>query len=352
MGLHTKKISYFSLIVLLIAILIISFGISIGYGSVELNIIEIYKIIINKICNSNIFNSTWDPSVESIVWQIRMPRVLLATIVGSGLSISGIMMQSLTKNALSDPYILGISSGASTGAVLVISMGMLNIFAPIGMIGGAFIGAIISSLLVFILAGSRNKVPTTRLVLTGVAVSSLFNAITNYIIFKSHDSRTAQTALFWMTGSLSGTKWKYILPCLTVLIISIIIVTLLHKNLDILLLGEDVAITMGVDTKIIKSLIIALSTLLTGTMVAYSGPIGFIGLIIPHISRSLISSSMHKKVIPISLLLGAIVLVWSDVLARTLAPPEEIPLGIITAFIGVPFFIFLLRRSTYSFGGK
>lgn len=352
MGLCTKKTTYFSLIVLLIAILIISFGISIGYGSVKLNIIDIYKIILNKLCNSNIFNATWDPSVESIVWQIRMPRVLLASIVGSGLSISGIMMQSLTKNALSDPYILGISAGASTGAVLVISMGMLNIFTPIGMIGGAFIGAIISSFLVFILASSKNKVPTTRLVLTGVAVSSLFNAITNYIIFKSHDSRTAQTALFWMTGSLSGTKWEYILPCLTVLIISIIIVTLLHKNLDILLLGEDVAITMGVDTKIIKFLIVTLSTLLTGTMVAYSGPIGFIGLIIPHISRSLISSSMHKKVIPVSLLLGAIVLIWSDVLARTLAPPEEIPLGIITAFIGVPFFIFLLRRSTYSFGGK
>lgn len=331
-----------------LVVLILSVGLSISFGSVDLNIGDIYKVIINRTFGSEIFPSLWAKSLENIVWDIRFPRVIMACVVGAGLALSGLLMQCITKNILADPYTLGISSGASTGAVAVLSLAFLPFSIPMG----AFLGATISAVLVFVFASKRNILSTTHLVLTGVAISALFNALTNYIIFTTHDSRTAQTALFWMTGSLAGANWKQLPVCVIVLLLSVVLVYFIKSKLDIMLLGEDSAVTMGVNVKLLKIISICIITLLTGTMVAYSGPVGFIGLIIPHIVRGLLGTSIHKHIIPVSLLLGSIALLWSDVLAQTLAPPEEIPLGIITAFIGAPFFIVMLRKGSYSFGGK
>ena len=336
----------------LTAFLILSIFLAIALGSVNLNIADIYKILVNKITCSQLFTPTWDKSTENIVWLIRLPRILLALIVGSGLTISGILMQTLTKNVLAEPYILGISAGASTGAVASISFGGVTLFGYGSTTLFAFLGAVFSALLVFVFTGKKSGFSTTKMVLMGVAVAALFNAATNYIIFTSHDTRTAELSLFWMTGSLSGAKWDQVPICFAVLIISIIIICIFAKQFDVLLLGEGTAKTLGVNVKAIKITIITVATLLTGVMVAFSGPIGFLGLIVPHITRSIVKSSCHRKILPISVVLGAIILIWSDVLARTLASPEEIPLGIITAFLGAPFFIVMLKRGGYSFGRK
>ena len=329
-------------------VFVLSIGLAIGFGSVDLKLVDIYKVIINNTIGTDLFEQTWNNSLGNIVWNIRLPRVLLASVIGAGLALSGLLMQCATKNILADPYTLGISAGASTGAVLVLSLSLGGLSVELG----AFFGAMLSSLLVFLLANRRGSMTITRLILTGVAVSAFFNATTNYVIFANSDSRTAQTALFWMTGSLSGAKWAQLPVCLLVLTVAVIISMLMYKQLDIILLGENVAMTMGVNVPLFKVIIIGIITLLTGTMVAYSGPIGFVGLIIPHIVRGILGTSIHKYIIPVSLMLGAITLIWSDVLARTLAPPQEIPLGIITAFVGAPFFIVMLRKGSYSFGGK
>ena len=334
--------------VICIGLFILTIGLAIGFGSVELRLLDIYKVIINNVTGVNLFEQTWNDALGNIVWNIRLPRVLLASVIGGGLALSGLLMQCATKNILADPYTLGVSAGASTGAVTVLSLFSVGISVEIG----AFLGAMISSGMVFMLANKRGSISIIRLILTGVAVSAFFNAVTNYLIFSTNNSRTAQTALYWMTGSLSGAKWKQVPICLGVLLCSLVSSMMMSKQLDTMLLGESVAVTMGVNVPLFKIIIIGIITLLTGTMVAYSGPIGFVGLIIPHIVRSILGTSIHRYIIPVSLIIGSITLVWSDVLARTLVPPQEIPLGIITAFIGTPFFIVMLRKGSYSFGGS
>ncbi len=331
--------------------LIFSIIASISLGAVRLDFNDVWKIIANKMFLNNIFQNTWNISTENIVWNLRFPRTILAIIAGSGLSICGIMMQALTKNPLANPYILGISSGASTGAVMVIIFGGSRLFALQSVSFGAFIGALFTSLLVFVLARKNGVFSSTRLVLTGVSVAALFSSITSFLIFTAKEVSKVREALFWMTGSLAGAKWDRLLwPALWLLVCYLFLI-IFSRGLNSLLLGEGAATTLGVNTKFFKNAILFLGSILTGFVVSMTGVIGFVGLIVPHISRTLVGSD-HRKVAALSIFIGPILLIWADVLARILARPEEIPIGIITAFLGSPFFIWLIRKSSYSFGGK
>lgn len=345
------RIAFTGLCIGLLIILLVSLIASISFGAISVPTSQVWKIIINKSLSFSFFARSWKPSAETIVWTLRCPRTLLAIISGAGLSLCGIMMQALTRNPLANPYILGISAGASTGAVAVIILGGSVTLGIHNASLGAFIGALATSVFVFTLARQNGSFSTTRLLLIGVSISALFSSITSFLVFTANDTSKAHDALFWMIGSLSGATWEKLeIPSL-ILISCLVFVIVYSRALNGLLMGEETAITLGVDTKRIKKLTLCLASLLTGFLVSISGVIGFIGLIVPHIARSLVGSD-HGKVALISVLLGPIILIWADVCARMFARPEEIPIGVVTAFLGAPFFMWLVKKSAYSFGGN
>ena len=321
---------------------------AIHIGAVDLTPEWIYQILVNHLTGKEIYAVEWPAYADGIVWGMRLPKVLVASCVGAGLSLVGILMQAMTKNSMADPYLLGISSGASAGATAAILVGSLPIIGAVTVQAGAFVGAIVSSVLVFILAGASGRVSSTKLILSGTAISALFSSMSNFLIFMQNNEKKLSSVLFWMSGSFASAKWADVLPVFIVLIICIVIILLENRALDALLLGEEMAITIGVDVPKLKILIIIMSALVTGVMVSVSGTIGFVGLVIPHISRSLVGTA-HKRMVPFSALLGSILMIWADAIARVVVAPSELPIGVVTAFIGAPFFLFLLRKSKYSF---
>ncbi|SFB26151.1 iron complex transport system permease protein [Acetitomaculum ruminis DSM 5522] len=346
-----KRFPFIMFCMIMVVVTFISFILAIRLGSVDLNFETIGKVIVNKITGRNYYRVDWTEGIESIIWSIRIPRIFTAFVVGAGLTLCGILMQALTKNPLADPYILGISQGASAGAVLVIMYGVLSIFNGYSTMVGAFIGAVVSIILALKIATIRNKVTATQLVLAGIAVSALFSAITNYMIYHTRTgSDKVKTATYWLMGSLSGSSWeKLIYGCIAFIVCLIPILTL-SKSLDVLMLGDDVAVTVGVNTDRLKLGIIIVATLLTGVIVSMSGTIGFVGLIIPHITRSVVGTK-HSRLIPASVLVGGTFLVIADIISRTIAAPEELPIGVVSAFFGAPFFLYLIRKSHKQLGG-
>ncbi|WP_278522188.1 FecCD family ABC transporter permease [Clostridium cochlearium] len=337
------------LFIILLVIMILSMVVAVGIGPVSIDFMDVWKIILYKLGFNIDGVAQISSNIQRIVWYLRLPRVILSAVVGSGLAIAGVSMQAFTKNPLSDPYILGISSGASAGAVAAALIGIFNIFGIFAMPIGAFIGSLISIIVVYYLSRTKEGILPIRLVLTGLAVSSIFSAFTNYLIYSSKDESGIRNAVFWMMGGLSGTKWIYIPIPLAVLIVSILVLFCLSNALNTMLIGEQTAIVLGMNIKLIRTIVVLVCALLTGTLVAISGSIGFVGLIVPHISRNFVGSD-HRKVLPISALLGALLIIWADVAARMVVAPQELPIGIVTALTGGPFFIWLLKRNRYSFG--
>ncbi|MDR2444341.1 MAG: iron ABC transporter permease [Spirochaetaceae bacterium] len=322
---------------------------AINLGAVSLKPAWILKIIVNTVSGREIFAAEWKPQAVSIVWNLRLPKVIAAAFIGASLALSGVFMQALTRNPLGDPFILGVSSGASFGAVSAILLGGLPFIGRFPLQPGAFVGALTACALVFALSGDRGRISASRLVLTGMAVSAIFGALTNLLIFITPDTHKINSAVFWMIGSLAGITWKQ-LPAVSAAFFTGLCVGLMtHRSLDILLTGEERALTLGVDIKALRRLLIAVSALLAGIAVSISGVIGFVGLVIPHISRMLFGP-VHRRLIPPACLLGAAFMVLADVLARVLAKPEEMPAGIITALAGSPFFLHLLRKGMRKFG--
>lgn len=335
---------------LLISLLILIFvfaTFSVTIGSVDIKSILVWKISINKIFGHEIFDPTWKRSLEIIVWNLRVPRIITGIIAGGGLALVGILMQCLTKNPLASPYILGISAGASTGAVLGIIL-FSSSFLSVPILAFGF--STFTALIVFYFAGV-GSFSSTKLVLIGVAVSSFFSGITTLIIHIAPKEHELRSAMFWMAGSLSGGTWKYIPFLVISLIISFIIIYPKYRELNILVTGEENAVALGVDTKKIRLIIVLVSTFLTGIIVSNVGIIGFVGLVIPHISRGIVGGN-HKKLMPLSILLGALFLIVTDALSRTLFNQVEIPIGVITSLFGAPFFLNMLRKNAYRFGGN
>ncbi|MDK0709575.1 iron ABC transporter permease [Clostridium perfringens] len=338
-------------LILFVITLVIAMVLGVAFGSTKLSPEVVFKYLLYRFSEGRIFNTDVPKSVSTIIWEIRFPRTILAAITGGALALCGVLMQCITRNSVADPYILGISSGASAGAVSVIVL-KISILGAIGIAGGAFIGAIICGILVFIIGTQFGRTSsTTRLVLSGLALSTIFSAITNLLIYSAENSNQAKSAMFWIMGSLGGAKWEVLLFPFIILVIVLIVSIILSKSLDLLLFGSDSAIMLGMNLKKVKSIVIIMSTLLISVIVSLTGAIGFIGLVIPHIVRN-ITGSNHKRLIILSVVLGAVFLVVSDTLARVLFAPREIPIGIITAIIGGPFFLWLISKNDYAFGGK
>ncbi|MDO4866044.1 MAG: iron ABC transporter permease [Clostridia bacterium] len=337
------------LAVTLAAMLCVSVALAINIGAVNINPRIIFEIIVNRVTNTQLFEPFWKSSQESIVWNLRFPKVLVAGCCGAGLTLAGIFMQALTKNPLADPYILGISSGASTGAVLSLLVGSLPVIGRLPLHTGAFFGALFTAMLVFVFGGNTIRSGTTRLVLVGMAVSAMFTALTDLIIFVTPDSKKVTSAMFWMTGSFAGVAWTDVAPAMIALAVGILVAVAIRREMDALLMGEQMARNYGVNVTLIKIVLIVTSTLLTAVMVSMSGIIGFVGLVIPHVTRQLMGAN-HGRMLPIALLIGTIFMIWADVIARVCVAPEELPVGVITAICGAPFFLAMLRKSRYSFG--
>ncbi len=320
--------------------------ISVTLGAIHVSPDEIVKILANKTSGKDIFAVSWEQKTENIIWNIRFPRVIMAFIVGAGLSLCGVLMQALTKNPLADPYVLGISSGASAGAVSVIILGLFSFMGGYSVIFGATLGAAVAISLSLSIASVKGRITSTQLVLAGIATSALFSALTNLIVYGfNNGSDKTKMALYWMVGSLSGATWSRVKYVFIVSVIMMAVILLFARELDILLLGDDVAETLGADTRRIKLLIILASTVLTGVVVSVSGVIGFAGLVVPHVMRGFVGSG-HKQLIPMSILGGGLFAMIADLISRIIIAPEELPIGVIAAFFGAPFFLYLIRKGS------
>jgi iron complex transport system permease protein len=262
-------------------------------------------------------------------------------------------MQATVQNPLADPYILGISSGASLGATfaILVGFGAVGMFAQYSLAFGAFIGAFGASLLVLTLAGLGGKMTSVKLVLSGMVINALCLAFSNFIVYFANNAEGIRTVTFWTMGSLATATWSK-LPLISIIVLLAILFFLIQTRiLNTMLVGDEAAVTLGINLSSFRKFYLLATALITGVIVASCGMIGFVGLIIPHIVRGMVGSD-HRRLLPITVLIGAIFLVWTDVLARIIVPSVELPIGIITAMIGAPLFMYMLVKKGYSFGGK
>ncbi|MBX2820810.1 MAG: iron ABC transporter permease [Rhodothermaceae bacterium] len=308
---------------------------------------EILQVITSKM---GFTNNQLDNATTTIVWQIRLPRVLLAYLVGAGLSLIGLAMQTLVRNPLAEPYILGIASGASAGASLFY-LGFLPPFISVALTLplAAFLGSLFTMVLVLFISYKDGELQITRLLLAGVALASLMGAVSTFATFASPDLEKMKTVMFWLLGSFSGSRWDLVLLPALATLLALAFLLIFNRPLDALLLGEESAHHLGVPVQLFRWLLIGLAALVTGLLVAAAGAIGFVGLIIPHSIRAVVGV-LHRKVVPLCFFAGGIFMVLADVASRTILPGEELPIGMITALCGAPFFLWLLRKNPYRFG--
>ncbi|MFK0133881.1 FecCD family ABC transporter permease [Streptomyces rubiginosohelvolus] len=285
--------------------------------------------------------SDLSPIRDGIIWNLRMPRTLLAAVCGAGLAVCGTVMQSLLRNPLADPFVLGVSSGASTGAVVVVVLGVGG--GAVSLSAGAFVGALLSFALVLLLSHTLGG-STDRVVLSGVAAMQLFSALTSFVVMTSADAEQTRGVLFWLLGSLSGVGWSEVALCSAVLAVCLVVCLAHARTLDAFAFGQDAAAALGVNVARTRIVLLCTTALLTAALVSAAGAIGFVGLVLPHAARALTGSG-HRRLLPVTALAGAIFLVWVDTLARTVLDPQEVPVGVVTALIGVPAFVLVLYRT-------
>ena len=278
---------------------------------------------------------------DTIITDIRLPRLIYSVLTGIGLSLVGLLMQTVTRNALADPYVLGVSSGASTGAVFAIIMGGLPFLGQYNTPIFAALGAALSIILVLLCVGKSNS--PVKLILIGMGMTGVFSALTMMIIYGAKHEAQVRSAMFWLLGSFAGIQWND-LP-LTAIIITLFMLYIytFNQDLDVLLLGNHEAAQMGLSVKQLQLSIVIISSIVIATLVSKVGVVGFIGLIIPHLAR-IIGGPKHKHTLLFSALIGSIVMIWSDVLSRALYSPEEIPIGVLTSLLGAPLFIWIIMN--------
>lgn len=333
--------SRFRLLLLGLSVLLaLSCAVSLGFGAAQVPLERVWAIL-----GQHLFGIAPEVPVSagqaSIVWQLRAPRVLLGALVGAGLALVGTVLQAVTRNPLADPHLLGVSSGAAFGAVLVVLYlgefaGLLSL--PLA----AFVGALVSMLLVLAIASRSGRLQSDRLLLAGVAVSFVMMAASNLLLYLGNP-HAASSVLFWMLGGLGLARWELLwLPALC-LALAMVVLLGLGRALNALMAGEQSAVSLGLEPRRVRLLVFVVASLLTGVLVSLSGAIGFVGLMLPHVARFLVGAE-HRRLLPVAALLGALFLVWVDVAARTWLAPQDLPIGIVTAAIGGVFFVALLRR--------
>lgn len=320
---------------IVVAITIGSVG-PIGSGNPErIPMQAVWDILIGK-------SRLWPDSYKTIIMDIRFPRILLAALVGCALAVSGVVMQGIFRNPMVDPFIIGLSSGAAVGASISILMGLsisIGIYSTPFL---AFVGAGLTIFGVYFIARSRGDVRVETLLLTGIAIGSFLTAVTSFLMYMANEQ--FRFLFFWLLGGLNKASWNTLAIAFSLILLGVIIIQFFARDLNAMVLGEEPAMHLGIDTGSVKKILLIFSSLVAGTAVAFTGIIGFVGLITPHIMRILVGPN-HRILLPASALAGAIFLIWSDTIARTILSPTEIPVGIITAFCGAPFFVYLLQKS-------
>lgn len=345
---------YYLFLALLVLGIILSAIYSISVGQVMIPFSESWSIMIYKLSGGLLGSVEHLASQASvnIIWQLRFPRVIFALLIGMGLAISGTVLQAVVQNPIADPYILGISSGASLGATfaILIGLGTDALFSQFGVAVGAFAGALAASVAVLVIASVGGRITSVKLILSGTVISALCSSFSSLIIFFANNAEGIKTVTFWSMGSLASASWQKIPILAVVVVIGCGLFLFQHRILNTMLLGDEAAITLGIDLGKYRRSYMMITALLTGTIVAYAGMIGFVGLIIPHITRGFIGSD-HRRLMPVVLLIGSLFLIWSDILSRTLITSVELPIGIITSVIGAPLFIYMIIKKSYNFGG-
>lgn len=314
--------------------------VAVSLGAVTIPLENVWSIVANKLW-PGAFDVTWSRGRENIIWEIRFPRALLAALVGAGLGMVGTALQAITRNPLADPHLLGISSGAAFGAILaLLHTGLFLGLATVPLF--AFIGALAATAVVVLVTRVTDATSVGRLVLAGVAVSFVIMALANLLIFLG-DPKATHTVVFWMLGGLGLAQWSHLLYPLAAVILCGAYLQFHAGELNAMTIGDETATTLGIQVTRFRLGVFICTALLTGVLVAFSGTIGFVGLMIPHIVRFLVGGD-NARVLPLAALAGAIFLVWADVFSRLILAPEDMPIGILTGFVGGLFFIFLLGR--------
>jgi len=318
-------------------------------GSVRINLGHVLGILVSRLPGlGKLVEPTWPLAHEMNVLRVRLPRVLLALVVGGGLSVAGVLFQGSLRNPLADPYIIGVSSGASLGA----AVGLLLVI-PRGWVGHgflplfAFAGAVLATLAVARLGQRRGRLEPTGLLLAGVAVGAFLTALVSLLMVLRIEN--LQDVYLWLMGSLSGRTWGHLSMAVPYVAVGLVLALFLAKDLNVYLLGEEAAHSLGIDVQRVQRLVLITGALMAAACVAVSGVIGFVGLMVPHALR-LIVGAEHRRLIFHSLWAGALFLLVADTLARTVFAPLEVPVGIVTAFVGGPFFIYLLKRGSDFYG--
>ncbi|UEH06769.1 FecCD family ABC transporter permease [Pseudomonas sp. HN8-3] len=324
-----------TLLALALLLLALLAGVAIGETAIEPQVV--LQVLANKIWGAGF---VLDPIDEGVVWNYRLTRALVAAACGAGLATCGVILQSLLRNPLADPYLLGISAGASTGAVLVALIGVGG--GLVSLSAGAFVGAMAAFALVTLLArASGSSSGTGQIILAGIAGSQLFNALTAFLITKSASSEQARGIMFWLLGNLSGVRWPSVWLAVPVAVVGLAVCLWHRRALDAFTFGSDSAASLGIPVRRVQFVLVACAALVTAVMVSIVGSIGFVGLVIPHAVRLLLGTG-HSRLLPASALGGALFLIAADVLSRTLIKGQVIPVGVVTALVGAPVFALIL----------
>jgi iron complex transport system permease protein len=320
------------------AVLILAILAGVVIGETPLPLSTVAAVFANRLWDAGLI---LDPIDAGIIWSYRLPRTLVAAGCGAGLALSGVVLQALVRNALADPYLLGVSAGAGAGAVAVTILGVGG--GLLGISGGAFIGATLSFVVVAALARAAGG-GSAQLVLAGIAGSQLFNALTSFLIAKSANAEQARGIMFWLLGNLSGVRWPDVMLAAPVAMIGFLICLWFARAMDAFSFGVSSAASLGVPVRRVQIVLIGVVTLMTATMVSLVGSIGFVGLVIPHAMRFVIGPR-HARLVPASALAGAVFLIAADIASRMLIPGQVVPIGVVTALVGAPGFALILVHS-------
>lgn len=332
-----KKLAFIAICIIIIALLA---GVSATLGSYKIQFLDVYRGLWDKIIGG--MNSVG----ANVVWELRLPRILLAILAGAGLAVAGTVMQSILRNPLADPYVLGISSGAGLGAAIAIVMGAGVVGGAYLIIGNAFIFSLIPTFIVFTLTFKRRATPET-LILSGVAISYIFSSVTSIIMYFT-SAEALSHAFFWMFGSVDIASWEIVILVTAILGVFFFPIMWRARDLNIIASDEDVAKSLGIDVDRTRIVVLGITSLITSAIVAFTGPIGFIGLVSPHACRMIMGGD-NRLLIPASAVVGALILLVSDTIARTIIVSLTLPIGAVTNVIGAPVLIYLIMRRKREF---
>lgn len=354
-GTIRHRAKFRTLFAVLVILLLVSMVGAVSIGQISIPFAQTFKILVYQLTGADLGHiADLAKGMEgNIIWEIRLPRVFMALLVGAGLAMCGTVMQATVQNPLADPYLMGISSGAVLGATFAIlfGLGKAGWIGEMGVAFWAFAGALGAAAIVLVLASIGGKTSSVKLVLAGLVINALCGALSNFIISIANNVEGIRTLTFWTMGSLASAKWDKLPLVAAAVVLAAIFMLMQSRILNTMLMGDEAAVTLGIDLTSYRRTYLVLTSIVTGVIVAACGTIGFVGLIVPHIVRSLFGSD-HKRLLPLTIVAGSILLVWTDLGARIVLENTELPVGVLTAFIGAPMFMYILIRRNYGFGGN